>query len=32
VLAGLRHTVEEINDPGLQTILGAYYEESISLD
>src|SRR5258705_1882730 len=32
LLAGLRHTIEEINDPSLETILGAYHEEPISLD
>ena len=31
-LAGLRHTVEEINKPGFQRVLGAYDEEPISLD
>src|SRR5258708_28622029 len=30
--AGLRHTVEEINDPGFQRILGADHKQSIFLD
>src|SRR5436309_7827868 len=32
LLAGLRHTIEEINEPGLQRVLGTYDEKSISLD
>ena len=32
MLAGLRHTIEEINDPSLQRILGTDDEESIFLD
>ena len=31
-LSGLRHTVEEINNPGLQRILGAHDEEPFFLD
>jgi hypothetical protein len=31
-LSGLRHTVEEINDAGLQRILGAHDEEPFSLN
>ena len=30
--ASLRHTIEEINDSGLQRILGTYDEESTILD
>ena len=31
-LAGLRHTIEEINEPGLQRVFGTYDQKSISLD
>ncbi len=31
-LAGLRHTVEEINDPSFQRILGTHDEKPIALD
>lgn len=32
LLTGLRHTVEEINEPGLQRVLGTDDQESTSLD
>ena len=32
VLAAIRHSIEELNDPSLQRILGADDEESVFLD
>lgn len=32
LLAGLRHAIEEINEPGLKRVLGAYDQKSVSLD